>query len=305
MAKKKTIDEAPKDEFIHTRDTNKSMDIIKQELKEQALQEQEEIKEEETEKKEEDVKTEEAEIKPQEKVEEKKEEPKITPIDKEEFEKTASELRKEIDEIKGQNLSKKEEKEAIEEAKTRWTKEGRNPKDYDEIVIEAEERAFKKAQKYFDEQLSKREEDAKKAQEEQQNKTKQEEEEHAQMIETVQKNIDNELKELRSGGFLPEIKDPQDPSDEGKILQDNLFREAVEFNNDRIKNNLPPENSIAKFYFMHFSKKNTNQPAGADAPVSASRPAAVSKETTKPYVYSRDHNKSFRQIMEEERQKYR
>lgn len=304
MAKKKTLDEAPKDEFIHQRDTNKSMDIIKQELKEEAIKQQEEEREEKKEKKEEEqpIKT---------PIPEKQSEPKkkeegmgSNQVAKEDLEKATAELKKEIDEIKGQNLTQKQQDEAIEEAKTRWTKEGRNPKDYDEIVEEAEERAFKRAQKFFEEQQSKKDEEVKRAKEEEDLQVKTQEEQRQQLINETQKRIDEELKELREGGFMPEIKDEKDPNDEGLVMQKNLFTKATEYNNERIKNGMTPEGSIAKIFFMQFNKKATNEVAGADAPISMARPAAVKKDSEKPYVYARDHNKSFSQILREEKEKY-
>lgn len=291
MAKKK-LEDAPKDEFVYARDSVKSMDTIKKEM----------IDEAETEKKEEPVV--EVETPKEEKppiVEEKAPEEKIDvkEVAREAAEKATEQLKKEIDEIKGQNLTKKEEKDAIEEAKTRWDKEGRNPKDYNEIVDEAEERAFNRMQKFLDEK------DVKKAEEEAQ-KTKAQkeaEENNKTAIERAQENLSNEIKELEEGGYIPKVTDENNPDDEGVVTRKALFQKGLEINNDRISKGLPPENSIAKVFFMHF-KGATTQPAGADAPVSGNKPSAVPKTSEKPYIYARDHAKTLSQIMQEEREKY-
>lgn len=304
MAKKKNLDEAPKDEFIYVRDSQKSMDTIKQELKEEAL------KEEETEKKEEEItpkppKEEEKPAPESEKKSEEKEEAKedVAKVAREAAEKATEELKKEIDEIKGQNLTKKQEEEAIEEAKTRWTKEGRNPKDYDEIVAEAEERAFNRMQKFIEDREKKKEEEVATRTKEEQEKAKLAEEQQKTVLEQTQANLAREIQELEEGGFIPKVSNPDDENDEGNRTRKALFQKGIEINNERIKKGLPPENSIAKVFFMHFKGAN-NQPAGADAPISGNKPTAVPKESEKPYIYARDHNKTFSQIMAEEKAKY-
>lgn len=298
MAKKK-LDEAPQDEFVYARDTGKTMDTIKKELKDEA------IKEQETEKKEEF--TPEVETQKEEKpvVEEKKapeEKVDVKEVAREAAEKATEELKKEIDEIKGQNLNKKQEEEAIEEAKTRWTKEGRNPKDYDEIVVEAEERAFNRMTKFYEEQEKKKEEALANKTKEEREASEKAETENKTIIERTQENLAREIKELEDGGYIPKVTDENNPDDEGNVVRRALFQKGIEINNQRIKSGEAPENSIAKVFFMHF-KGASSQPAGADAPISGNRPAAIRKESEKPYIYQRDHNKTFRQIIEEEKTK--
>ena len=186
-------------------------------------------------------------------------------------EKATEQLKKEIDEIKGQNLSKKDEKEAIEEAKTKWTKEGRNPKDYDEIVEEAENRAFNRMQKFIEEREAKKaEEDAQRTKEEKEAAQKAEEQ-NKTAIERAQENLANEIKELEEGGYIPKVTDENNPDDEGVVTRKALFQKGLEINNDRIAKGLPPENSIAKVFFMHFKGANT-QPAGSSPCESRSSP---------------------------------
>lgn len=301
MTKKKTLDEAPKDEFVYVRDSAKSMDTIKKELIDEATKEEEvEKKEEETPTPPEEPKTPEPEVKPEEKEEPKED---VSKIAREAAEKATEELKKEIDEIKGQNLTKKQEEEAIEEAKTRWTKEGRNPKDYDEIVVEAEERAFNRMQKFIEERERKKEEELANKTKQEQEAQQQAEEQHKTVLEQTQASLAREIQELEEGGYIPKVSDPNDENDEGNRVRKALFVKGVEINNERIKKGLPPENSIAKVFFMHFKGAN-NQPAGADAPISGNKPTAVPKESEKPYIYARDHNKTFSQIMAEEKAKY-
>lgn len=301
MTKKKTLDEAPKDEFVYVRDSAKSMDTIKKELIDEATKEDEvEKKEEETPTPPEEPKTPEPEVKPEEKEEPKED---VSKIAREAAEKATEDLKREIDEIKGQNLTKKQEEEAIEEAKTRWTKEGRNPKDYDEIVVEAEERAFNRMQKFIEERERKKEEELANKTKQEQEAQQQAEEQHKTVLEQTQASLARELQELEEGGYIPKVSDPNDENDEGNRVRKALFIKGVEVNNERIKKGLPPENSIAKVFFMHF-KGVSNQPAGADAPISGNKPTAVPKESEKPYIYARDHNKTFSQIMAEEKAKY-
>lgn len=304
MAKKKPIEEAPLDEFVYQRDSVKSMDTIKHELKEQAIKEAEEEKKEkeasEVTPKEEEKPTAPVEETSPEKPDAKED---VAKMAREEAEKATAELKKEIDEIKGQNLSQKEEEKAIEEAKTTWAKEGRNPKDYDEIVAEAEERAFRKATKWFEEQEKKKAEEASKKTQEEQEKTKQQEDERKTVLEKTEQNLAQEIKELEEGGYIPKVVNENDENDEGLKVRRALFQKGIEINNERIAKNLPAENSIAKVFFMHF-KGATSQPAGADAPVSGNRPTATSNGNEKPYIYARDHNKTLREIMREEKAKY-
>ena len=295
MAKKK-LEEAPKDEFVYARDTGKSMDTIKKEIldEEKAEKKEEPVVEVETPK-------EEKPATPKEEVVEEKVD--VKEVARKAAEEATEQLKKEIDEIKGQNLSKKDEKEAIEEAKTKWTKEGRNPKDYDEIVEEAENRAFNRMQKFIEEREAKKaEEDAQRTKEEKEAAQKAEEQ-NKTAIEKAQENLANEIKELEEGGYIPKINDENNPDDEGVVTRKALFQKGLEVNNDRIAKGLPPENSIAKVFFMHFKGVNT-QPAGADAPISGNKPSAVPKTSEKPYIYARDHNKTLSQIMQEEREKY-
>lgn len=296
MAKKVKLDEAPKDEFVYERDHNKPMSVIAHELEEELKSKD---KEEVVEKPVEEEKPEEKVTPPEEKPEEKVD---VKEVAREAAKEATEQLKKEIDEIKGQNLSKKEEAEAIEDAKTKWTKEGRNPVDYDEIVVEAEERAVKRMTKFIeDREKAKEEESVKKTQEEEE-RVKNEETQKSTVLEQTQQTLAREIKELEDGGYIPKVVNESDDNDEGIRVRKALFQKGIEINNARIKSGELPENSIAKVFFMHFRGVN-KQPAGADAPISGSRPAAVPASDEKPFIYARDHNKSFRQIIQEEKEK--
>lgn len=295
MAKKK-LEEAPKDEFVYARDTGKSMDAIKKEIldEEKAEKKEEPVVEVETPKEEKPPVVEEKVV--EEKVD-------VKEVAREAAKEATEQLKKEIDEIKGQNLSKKDEKEAIEEAKTKWTKEGRNPKDYDEIVEEAENRAFNRMQKFIEERETKKAEEEAQRTKEEKEAAQKAEEQNKTAQERAQENLSNEIKELEEGGYIPKVTDENNPDDEGVVTRKALFQKGLEINNDRIAKGLPPESSIAKIFFMHFKGVN-KQPAGADAPISGNKPSAVPKTSEKPYIYARDHNKTLSQIMQEEREKY-
>ena len=106
MATKKKLEEAPKDEFVYARDTGKSMDTIKKEIldEEKAEKKEEPVVEVETPK-------EEKPVTPKEEIVEEKVD--VKEVAREAAEKATEQLKKEIDEIKGQNLSKKDDNAAI------------------------------------------------------------------------------------------------------------------------------------------------------------------------------------------------
>lgn len=81
---------------------------------------------------------------------------------------------------------------------------------------------------------------------------------------------------------------------------------GIDLNVERAKKGLVPIDSISKIYFMHYKpyldanpKKKSEQPAGADAPVSGATQTPNLPAKTDGYVYKRDHKRSFRQILTE------
>lgn len=175
-----------------------------------------------------------------------------------------------------------------------WEKEGRAPKDYDEIA--KENRRITKLE--LKQELKAEQEATKQAKElELQSTAKQSEE----ALEAANSRIGRDMRDLYEGGYLPAIKTPGDANDPGEKAKQALFQLGVEHNIKLKEAGKDPEPSIAKIFFMNKDKiiAKPVQPAGADAPVSGSRPAVI-KQESEGYEYAKDHKKTFRQIATEE-----
>lgn len=226
----------------------------------------------------------------------KKHEPVLNPLDEakaylEEQRKAATEAAKQAakDSVKDELARTKEEsaREAKEadEMKPLWEKEGRAPKDYDEVA-----RENRRITKLELKQEMRAEAEASKQAEE--TKSKQTQEHSQQQLEQANSRIGRDMRDLYEGGYLPEIKTPGDPNDPGEKAKQALFQLGVEHNLALKEAGKDPEPSIAKIFFMNKDKviaPKVEQPAGADAPVSGAKPASVTPEDTG-YVYARDHN---------------
>lgn len=157
-----------------------------------------------------------------------------------------------------------------------WAKEGRNPRDYDEIAEWSVELVEKKNE-------------AKRLEQERIN-----EEVKAQQVEYSQKRADfynnqwNEhLEDLTEAGKLPKVVDPNNEEDEGVIARKELFKAMLEVNNDRVAKGKEATYSLKEIYYEHYTPKS-KQPAGADAPVSAGRSSApAANDEEYPYVGNR------------------
>ncbi len=171
-----------------------------------------------------------------------------------------------------------------------WEKEGRAPKDYDEIA--KENRRITKLELKIEARAEK-EAEAKAAE-----LKKPDEQPQAPVDATVDR-IGREVEELFEGGYIPRPVKPGDPNDPGEKAKKALFEFGIKYNQDRVAAGKDPEPSIAKLYFLNAEKiRQSMKPkevAGGDAPVSGSRPATVKQEDDG-FVYARDHKKDFRTL---------
>lgn len=235
--------------------------LLADEIKDITLPEEEE-KVEEPEKTEVEV---EAEKKKEEVVETPKEEPKAIDEDEltEKISKAVSD--KVLKQMTGEDEKKKGD--ADQELVSPWTKEGRNPKDYDEIadwaMTKNEILSTRKAEE-SERQRQEQETQQKQVQEEQDKTQKQIQEEQAKAFNQV---IDDELDELYTNNKLPRIKNKDDAKDPGVIARKHLFQTMLDINNQRKEEGKPAIMSVSRIFHTYY-KPPTTQPAGADAPIS-------------------------------------
>ncbi len=118
--------------------------------------------------------------------------------------------------------------------------------------------------------------------------------------------VTQELNELYEGKYLRRPSTQYNADDDIQKETDELIKYGIEVNTERNKKGLPPIDSIAKIYFMHYKpfkeaqgKTKTDQPPGADAPIAGANSPASVESSNQGYVYARDHKKSYRQILEE------
>lgn len=156
-----------------------------------------------------------------------------------------------------------------------WAKEGRTPKDYEEVA----DWGIQKARV-----LSEREE-AHKA-ELQAEETKKAEEYNLKQIENFNKYTDMQLQDLKEAG---KITTPDERKE--------LFQTMLDVNTARQKENKPPVTSIKEIFYEHYKPVKNQQPAGADAPVSSAKQSGISSDE-KEVNYIKDvRNKSLIDIL--------
>lgn len=299
------------DKFIAKRDTGKTLRQIAYESKERVNKAKEEIVKEQD--KIPDVKPK-VESKPKEekKVEKKEEKkPEAPVIDVEKIKKEAAdEVRKEFEvktkEIMDKKVSDEQKQKEADELIDIWTKEKRIPKDYKEIVTETHRLAEVKMKQVLRERDEKVKAEADARVKADNDKKTTEQKTYQARVDAINTKVKNEMNELYEGKFL---KKPPEKYDEGDTTQketDELMKFGIELNTKRAKEGLDPIDSISKIYFMHYKpfteaqgKAKSKQPAGADAPISGAR-STEDKGENKGYVYKRDHNKSYRQILQEQ-----
>src|SRR3990167_6248738 len=137
-----------------------------------------------------------------------------------------------------------------------WAKEGRNPRDYDEIAE-------------WSAQLMEKKQTEAKAQEQ----TETTEREAAQVAAQAEratsfnKYWDTQLNELFEGGRIPPITDVKNENDPGVVARKDLFTKMIEVNEQRVKDGKEPIYSLKEIFYEHYS----NEEPGMSAPVSAGR----------------------------------
>ncbi len=185
-----------------------------------------------------------------------------------------------------QELKRQREEEAnkvklSEDLKPIWEKEGREPKDYDEIA--RENRRITKIELKAEIEAEQRTREA-----EQAKQTQVVQQQNDESLKLTQAQIQRDMEELYEGNFIPRPKSG-DANDPGMKMQDELFKLGIKVNEERKAKGQPTEPSIAKIFFMYGKDINkVEQPAGANAPVSGARPATPEKED-EGYVYAKDH----------------
>lgn len=173
------------------------------------------------------------------------------------------------DEAKKKELSPEEDAYATWE-KELWEKEKRQPT-YREALDFVKEQAKSDIQA---EQAVKETERQKELE-----ATKTQLEENTKKINAI---VDDELVDLYRGKKLTPIKDINNPSDQGRLEKESLFKKWAEVNIDRRAKGLPDILSatrIAEFYWT----KPTAQPAGADAPIAGNQGSATPPSTEQEY----------------------
>jgi hypothetical protein len=165
------------------------------------------------------------------------------------------------------------EKEVDKELISPWAKENRTPKDYEEVADWALEK-----KKILDTrekiEFDKQQEEIK----------KQSEEQEKIRLDGFNKFIDSQLNELLEAGKLEKTPEARKA----------LFQTMYDVNKERIANKQEPIYSLKEIFYEHY-KAPTEQPAGADAPISAGKMGGGTE--TKDLDYKEVHNKSIFDIL--------
>lgn len=208
---------------------------------------------------------------------------------KTEAEKTAKEITERT--IKEQHDQTELDAKRKDELIPAWEKEGREPKDYNEIA--KENRRITKLELKIE-----LEEEAKQKKADEAKLSLEQSKQNEDNLLLTQNQIQRDMEELYEGNFIPRPKSG-DPNDPGMKMQDELFKLGIKVNEDLKKAGKPTEPSIAKIFFLYGKDlQKVEQPAGADAPIAGARPANPEKEQ-EGYSYKRDHNKTYMQILTE------
>lgn len=171
-----------------------------------------------------------------------------------------------------------------------WKKEGRNPHDYEEVAAWSKDQALKE----FNAQ--------------QEAVTAQAAEQETANQDQIKQNFgkwneywDEQLNDLRTQGKLPQVENKDENSadyakDPGVVARKDLFKQMYENNIKRSQSGLKIITSIKEFYYEGY-KKVSDQPAGADAPVSGGSTPVESKSDDD-FSYDSVHNtKTFRDVI--------
>jgi len=137
-------------------------------------------------------------------------------------------------------------------------KEGRTPT-WDELAVKLEERTVEKVFKM-------QEERAKQAETARQEQAKKVELENQSTLSY----INDELSDLYKGNKLTPIKDPNNPSDQGVVEKNALFKRWEEVNTERRAKGLPNILSATRILEFYYTKPQA-QPPGADLPIAGNK----------------------------------
>lgn len=253
-------------------------------------------------------------VKPEEKketpvVEERKEEQKIdtSKVAEEAATKAAEQATKnfkeELEKIHKSEQSEIDKKKAEDELVSVWDKEKRLPSDYKEIFNESRRIARIEAQREYQTLMAERD---RKEQEEQQTKEKERtdvQQRNEQAVLSKTKQVEQEIEELYQAKTLKRPQNITNPDDEGVKETNDFMQFGIQLNQKRVQDGLPPVDSVTKLYFLHYKPflatqpTKKEQPAGDRAPIAGARTIPQREVPTDQYVYSRDHGKSFRQLV--------
>ncbi len=142
------------------------------------------------------------------------------------------------------------------------------PADYDEIFLESKSAAVAEAKKLLDEREAAQKAEQERARAEAEAKEKEEATKKQQEEEyrtAVNKQIEEEMEDLRSLGRMPKIINKDDPNDPGIAAQKELFAQAMAINEARQKEGKPMIVSPKLIFYEHY--KPSQEVPGADAPI--------------------------------------
>lgn len=176
-------------------------------------------------------------------------------------------------------------------AKSPWEKEGRNPRDYNEISDWAKDQALKEIETKEQAKEEKKKEE-----------TKATEAQIKKSNEQWNKYWDEQLEDLVTQGKLPKVENPDDDNDKGRVAQKELFVQMGKVNEERNIKGQPIITSIKEFFYEGY-KPPGSQPAGADAPISGGK-TSVNTESEGDFSYEEIHNpKTLRDVLNQDKKK--
>jgi hypothetical protein len=185
---------------------------------------------------------------------------------------------------------------AAEESKVRtpaWEDEKRTPKTYTEIYEEARKAAVEESNRNFQKMMEERDNKAAEERKANDEKVANEQKSKAEYTKNLEKQIGDEIEELRAIKKLPTIKNDKDENDEGKKALNDFMTFGTDFNNKRMAEGKMP---LFPMGLMNYYTPKTTQPAGADAPIAGNTTPAEVDEDAPLFTYAERHNMSFREL---------
>lgn len=196
------------------------------------------------------------------------------------------------DEAVSQALAKQEEERAHVEAEAKAAEAARTPQEdayaqWEKALWEKEKRqpTYVEALNFVKDQakseIKSEQEQAVKAAEDERVRREQETAANNKQLDAI---IDDELGDLYNAGKLTRVKDATNPSDQGVVERQALFKKWSEVNTERRSKGLPDILSATRIYEFYFQKPSA-QPPGADAPVQGNRGSATPPSSQQEYSY--------------------